>query len=201
MKSILLLLFMTLISCAPPAEEGSRTAVKISFPSAMTQSGLRHYKPKGQFGLSDMTSLADIDCYAIVYESSGPSPGECLDTSGVPVANAIEVHGSFNAGSTVEIEVAQGVGMTFHLIGFGYSGGTTCPDYKTFPLAAQTASTKGKLLASVTKDVQGEEITVEMVRDFTGPTISTCQNSPFNWEGSGNAIWDVALWDQASWGP
>ena len=40
-----------------------------------------------------------------------------------------------------------------------------------------------------------------MNRDFAGPTIETCQNPPFEWEGSGTAIWDVAVWDQETWGP
>ena len=199
MKTILLTLLIVLASCAPVAEEGSKTAVKISFPSASTSSGLRHYKPKGQFGLSDMVSLADVDCYAIVYESSGHSPGECIDTTGVPVANAIEVFGSFPAGSEVQIDVPQGVGMTFHLVGFGYSGGGACPDYKTYPLAAQMASTKGVLLDSLTTDVQGDEITITLTRDISGPTIQTCLNSPFNWEGNTPGIWNEVNWNEANW--
>lgn len=198
MKTILLTTLLILTACAPESEK-AKTSVRISLPSASTQGGLRHYRPKGQFGLGDMTTVDDSDCYAILYESSGFSPGQCM-SGGVAVANALEVYGSFAAGSTVEIEVPQGTGVTFHLIGFSYSGAGSCPDYKTFPLSAQTAASKGVLMDSVITDVQGESLSIQMEREM-GPVIETCQNLPFDWEGSGTAIWDVAVWDQATWGP
>lgn len=198
MKTILLAFLIALVSCAPESEK-ARTSVRISLPSASTQNGLRHYQPKGQFGLNDLASLDDIDCYAILYESSGFSPGQCTDTAGNPVANALEVYGSFAAGSTVDVEVPSGPGATIHLIGFAYNGGTNCPDYRTFPLTDQTNASKGKLLDSVTTDIQGDEITINMTRNFSGPTIQGCYNPPFDWEGNDPGVWNETNWNEAQW--
>jgi hypothetical protein len=194
-------LFLLMASCAPEAQK-EKTTIRVNLPQSAAQSGLRHYKPKSQLGTNTLSSLDDIDCYAILIEKN-QTQGICEDSSSTALAHANFVFGSFPDGSQIELDIDTGDNQTFHLVGFSYNDGGSgfCPDFVSFPILDQQKSSQVRLLASRTVNVQGEVMTVELTRNVAGPDIHTCKNLPFEWETSSVAIWDVALWDAAAWGP
>lgn len=200
MKKLILPIFsFFLVACAPKPED-KLTAVNIDLPASINQSALRHYSPKSQFGANSLTTLSDIDCYAIAVEWD-KNQGKCTNSSGTVLAHANMVFGSFPQGMNIELFVPQGAARTFHLYGFSYQDdqGMGCPDFITFPIVDQQQSSKPKLLTSKRVDVFGEVLDITLTRQIAGPDIHTCKSFPFQWESQNSATWDVAVWDQASW--
>ena len=214
MKTYLLLLvsLFMLIGCAQEYQ-GETTKIQIRFPTSKSQSSLKHYQASSQGSRkAKLTSLDDIDCYA-VFVGSEDGLGTCsnidysnVDSSGIAptemVATGIDQSfGSIEDGGFIELDVEQGTNKTFYIVGFKNSL-PTCPDISNLTVADRQRMDPPQIVGSTIANVEGDTMEIDIDISLTdSKSFHNCKDGPFNWEEETTALWDQAIWDQAQWAP
>lgn len=193
--SILVLVFS---SCSP-YPLAKKSIVKFQLPNSdKTNSMIR--SSLNTSGVNTISSIDEINCYGITVGWNNTA-GSCADETSSSVLYANEIFGFYPAGSFVEIEVSAGDNRVFNIIGIASSNGV-CPDIVRFPLAAKSLASSPYLVGSKSVNVIEGEMSLIIDVSMMGSTkISHCKNPPFFWEGGAQGVWDVALWDQSTFGP
>lgn len=192
----LILVMMTLLGTGCTKKPTSAT-VSFSLPSssqALSQSV--HAQSGATWGLSDPTTLSDINCYLVLV--TGPEAAlqsnTCTNSNGDVVAKPGMWAGAFPAGGTAVVEgVPLGKARKFTLVGLVAGDINNCNKAVQNGMDKSLFSTP-YILGQGAADLEGGDATVDIDRVFSTAStnqINDCEgpafHSPSNSSPSGNA--------------
>lgn len=197
-KLNLLLCVLALFYSCSGKNDGGRSVVRFKLPDTGKFSS-KGANPRDGKALSDLTSITEIDCFAILVDYS-PSSGSCVDSAGVKVLGATLVEGSHPANTGIVMSVEAGSSRKFQVVGFA-TDLSACPNFVKMQASSLQKSSSPILVGSKTVDlVPGEEKTIEITATLEGAKkISLCEGGVFSWQTGGK--FDTALFDVDIFGP
>lgn len=192
---LFLCLSLALVNCAK-MEESELVTLKIRPPSAeSTQVALTkaafeaapflpedEFSAKGNFGLADPTTVAEIDCYGVFIEYPEiPPGGSCVDVNSNPVAFPNDMFGMFPSAQTeFEIQVLTGPNRIVSVLAFRETLGF-CPFIKANFDTIEANLSHPILIGSSLVDISGSNTIVDVFSSVSsGTRLDDCTGPLFN---------------------
>ncbi len=174
---ILILATGLLSSCDRKASEVAQ--VKIKLPEKRVSKGVVALSGgTTSWGLANPSTIAEIDCYAVITAAADFPAGQCEDLAGTPVASASYLTGLYAPGAEILLTLDPGKQRTISVLGFKSSAASCMGMFDAGFASTQFSSPL--LVGKTTVDLVAGDNDVTIGASLTGASqIEKCSGGAF----------------------
>lgn len=177
-------------SCTRSSNEVSSTRVNITLPKKIANLSTLATSTESHWGMAAPTNLETLDCYAIAVTAADLGQSQCAVTGQVEPFMISRLYGQYSQGSSIELDVPNGSGRNFSILGFHSTNGS-CQNTLDTTFNSKNFSNP-IVIGSKSADLTGSETTVSITVSLNeAKVLDRCQG-PAAFSNLPNQYWPPA---------